>query len=129
MCIMRIILQSLLILAVAFAYVTGPYLTFEMEHAHEVSHNHDHHHPADDHSHHSHDHDSTPYPEIPDEGDTEGDSHSHTHVVSLGIDTPFTPASQNGLMANWNRANHPSAISQTVPDGPCFPLIKPPQLG
>jgi hypothetical protein len=131
MCIMRTILQSLLIIAVAFAYVAGPHLTFEMEHAHEVCENHDHNHehPGDEHSHQPHDHDSTPSPSLPDEGDSEGDSHSHTHVVSLGIDQPFSPASHNALMAHWNRANHPSAISESVPDGPCFPLIKPPQLG
>jgi ABC-type nickel/cobalt efflux system permease component RcnA len=127
---MRIILQGLLIIAVAFAYVTGPYLTVELEHAHEVCGNHGHPHTGHDHdhSHHPHDHDSTPSSGIPDEGDSEGDSHSHTHVVSLGMDTPFTPASHGVFVAHWNGVNHPAAISEFVPDGPCFPLIKPPQL-
>ena len=128
---MRAILQTLLIIAVAFAYVAGPYLTVEMEHAHEVCEDHCHHHSGDhhDHSHHPHDHDSPPFPGIPDEGDSEDDSHSHTHVVSLGVDTAFTPASHGAFVVNWNGVNRPAAMSEFVPDGPCFPLIKPPQLG
>lgn len=128
---MRAILQSLLIIAVAFAYVAGPYATVEMEHSHEVSQCHGHQHPGDDHehSHHPHDHSPLPSSEVPDSDKPDSDSHSHTHVVSLGADTPFTPASHDAFLANWNGTNHPSAISEFVPDGPCFPLIKPPQLG
>lgn len=128
---MRAILQTLLIIAVAFAYVAGPYLNVEMEHAHAVCQEHGHQHPGDhhDHSHHPHDHDSPPFSGIPGEGDSEDDSHSHTHVVSLGVDTPFTPTSHNAFIANWSGTYHPTAISENVPDGPSFPLIKPPQLG
>jgi hypothetical protein len=128
---MRVILQSLLIIAVALVYVTGPYLTVEMEHAHEVCGNHGHQHTGDDHDHfhHPHDQDSKPSSGDPDDGDPDGDTHSHTHVVTLGADTPFTPASHGDFMAYVNGVNHPAAISESVPDGPCFPLIKPPQLG
>ena len=128
---MRALFQCLMIIAVAFAYVAGPYLTVEMEHSHEVCENHGHQHPGDDHdhSHHPHDEGSVPSSEAPDSEAPEGDSHSHTHVVSLGVDVPITPASLNTFMANQIGACHPAAISEFVPDGPCFPLIKPPQLG
>jgi hypothetical protein len=126
---MRAILHSLLIISVMFVYVAGPYLTVEMEHSHEVCENHDHHHPGDEHSHHPHDEGSIPSSEAPDGDTPEDDSHSHTHVVSLGMDSPFTPASHNTFMANRIGAYHPVAISEFVPEGPSFPLIKPPQLG
>lgn len=119
---MRTIFQTLLIIAVAFVYVAGPYLTLEMEHSHEICETHGHEHSGDDHS-------PAPSSEVPENEEPEGDSHSHTHVVSLGMDAPFTPASHNTFMANRTGAYHPAAISEFVPDGPCFPLIKPPQIG
>jgi ABC-type nickel/cobalt efflux system permease component RcnA len=128
---MRAILQSLLVIAVTFVYVAGPYLTVEMEHSHEVSENHGHQHPRDDHdhSHHPHDEGSIPSSEAPDSDSTEGDCHSHTHVVSLDMDTPFATASHSTFVANRIGAYRPAAISELVPDGPRFSLIKPPQLG
>lgn len=126
---MQAILQSLLIIAVTFVYVAGPYLTVAMEHSHEVGHGHGHEHAGDDHSHHSHDHGPIPSSEAPENGDPDGDSHSHTHVVSLGADAPFTPFPHNAFVVRRNGINHPAAAPEFVPDGPCFPLIKPPQLG
>ncbi len=126
---MQAILRSLLIIAVTFFYVVGPYLTVEMEHSHEVCENHGHQHPGDDHSHHPHDEGSVPSSDAPESDEPDEDPHSHTHEVSLGSDAPFTPASHNTFMANRIGAYHPTAISEFVPDGPCFPLIKPPQLG
>lgn len=126
---MRIILQSLLIIAVTFVYVAGPHMTFEMEHSHEVAESQGHEHAGDDHSHHSHDHAPVPSSETPESDEPGGPSHSHTHVVSLGVDSPFTPIPHNTFMANRIGTNHPAAISEFAPDGPCFPLIKPPQLG
>lgn len=128
---MRAILQSLLIIAVTFVYVIGPYTTVEMEHSHEVCETHGHHHPGDGHghSHHPHDEGSIPFSEVPDSDEPEDDSHSHTHVVSLGVDVSFTSVPHNSFMASQMGAYHPAAISEFVPDGPCFPLIKPPQLG
>lgn len=126
---MRAILQSLLIIAVTFVYVAGPYVTVEIVHSHESCHSHGHHHSEDDHSHHPHDHDPVPSSGIPESDKPDGHSNSHTHLVSLGADTLFTPASHNAFMANRMGNNHPAAIPEFVPDGPCFPLIKPPQLG
>ncbi len=126
---MRAILQSLLIIAVTFVYVAGPFLTAEMEHSHEICHSHGHQHTGDDHSHHPHDPGSIPSSEAPDRDESDGDSHSHTHVVSLGTDAPFALASHNAFKVNRNGTHHPAAIAEFFPDGPCFPLIKPPQLG
>ena len=135
---MRAVFQSLLIIAVTVVYVAGPYLTVKIEHSHEVSKNHGHQHPGDDHDHdHHHDHShqdphnegSIPSSDDPDSDNPEGDSHSHTHVVSLGVDAPFLPTSHGTFMANRIGAYQPTAIPEFVPDGPYFPLIKPPQLG
>lgn len=126
---MRAFLHSLLIIAVAFVYVAGPCLTVEMHHSHEVCQSHSDQHTGDDHSHHPHDQDPFPSSEAPENDEPDGDSQSHTHVVSLGADTPFIPASHNAFMANQYGTNHPAATSEFFTDGPCFPLIKPPQLG
>ncbi len=123
---MRTILQSLLIIAITFVYVPGAYATMEMNHSHEVCEDHGHQHTGDEHS---HDHEPVHSSEAPDKEDPAGDSHSHTHLVSLGADTLFTPASHSTFMANRNGTSKPTAISVFIPDGPCFPLIKPPQLG
>lgn len=128
---MRAIVQSLLIIAVTFVYVIGPYSTVEMEHAHEVCENHGHHHQGDghDHSHHPHDQGSIPFSEVPESDEPDGNSHSHTHVDSLGADSPFTHVPHNAFIANRIGTDPPAAISGFVPDGPYFPLIKPPQVG
>lgn len=130
-CKMRTILQSLLIIAVAFVYVAGPCVTVEMEHSHEVCQGHGHQHSGDDHDHphHPHDEDSPSSSDDQKNGGPDGDSHSHSHIVSLGADTPFTPASFKGFMANRIENCHPVAVSEFFPDKPCFPLIKPPRLG
>ncbi len=128
---MRSILQSLLAIVIAFVYVAGPSLTFEIEHTHEVFQGHGHNYAGND-----HDHFHPPCSEKPvplsdqDERDSDGSTHSHTHVVSVGTDTPFAPLLHNNpFMANWSAIHPPVAISEFAPDGPYFPLIKPPQLG
>lgn len=126
---MRAILQSLLIIAITFVYVPGAYATIEMKHSHEVCESHGHQHTGDDHSHDPHDQEPDQSSKSPENDKPAGDSHSHTHLVSLGADTLFTPASHSTFMANRNGTCQPTAISVFIPDGPCFPLIKPPQLG
>jgi hypothetical protein len=128
---MRSILQSLLVLAVTFVYVAGPYPTIKLEHSHEACHSHGHPHTGDDHdhSHHSHDHGPIPSSEVPDSDEPDGDPNTHTHLVSLGTDAPFIAATHNAFLASSVGTFHPPAIPDLVPDGPCFPLFKPPQLG
>jgi ABC-type nickel/cobalt efflux system permease component RcnA len=126
---MRAILQSLLIIAVTFVYVAGPYVSMEIEHSHKMDQGHGHRHTGDDHSHDPLDPGSNPPHEAPQDGEPDRDSHSHTHVVTLGADSPFTPASNDVFRANRNGTTQTAAILETIPDGPSFRLIKPPQVG
>ena len=126
---MRTIFRSLLIIAITFVYVPGAYATIEMKHSHEVSEGHGHQHTGDEDSHHPHDHEPVHSSESPENEDPTEDSHSHTHLVPLGADNLFTPALHSTFKAKRNGTCHPMAISVFIPDGPCFPLIKPPQLG
>lgn len=130
---MRNILHSLLIIAIAFGYVMGASVIMEVEHSHEVSAGHGHQHVQadDEHDHHSHEHDShSPADDSHDGEQDGGDHHNHSHVVSLGTDVPF-------VLPNLpkDHAIHSTTIAYSLhdpdrcKDGPCFPLIKPPQLG
>ncbi|MBG7607844.1 MAG: hypothetical protein IZT59_07460 [Verrucomicrobia bacterium] len=114
---MRVFLQALLIIAVSFGTVLGSAVVVEVEHSHEVSTGHDHH-PHEDEA------------PSPDEDSRDGEEHSHSHVVSLGADSPFVapefPTAQT--ISAKSLANLLPASDQ-FPDGPCFALIKPPQLG
>jgi hypothetical protein len=127
---MRAILESLLIIAVTFVYVAGPYATVEMAHSHGVCQSHGHQHTGDDHDHSHHPDGHSPVPSSdPDSDEPDSDSHSHTHVVTLGADILFTAASHNAFMVNSMDRCHPAAILEFVPDEPSFDLNKPPQLG
>jgi hypothetical protein len=126
---MRAILQILLMIAVTFVYVPGARAAIEVSHSHEVSGGHGHEHHGDDNSHHSHDHGPVQSPESPENDLPDGDSHSHSHFVTLGGDTLFIPASFAAFMLYCNGACQPMAASITIPEEPCFSLIKPPQLG
>jgi hypothetical protein len=126
---MRTILKSLLIIAITLVYVPGAYATIEMKHSHEVCEGHGHKHAGDEDSHHPHDHMPVRSSESPENDEPAEDSHSHTHLVSLGADTLFPPVSHGIFMIYPNGASQTTAISLFMPDGPCFPLIKPPQLG
>lgn len=126
---MRAIFQSLLIIAVTFVYVAGPYVSVEMKHSHEMSEDHGHRHEGDDHSHRSHDEDSTPASGGMQGEESDGDSHSHKHVVSVGADSPFAPASHEQFEFCQSGSNHSAVLSEVAPDGPWIPLIKPPQVG
>lgn len=140
---MRKLLHSLLVFAITLAYVVGSRLTMEFEHSHEVCSSHGHLHgeaiPDDDHhshdhgrSHdhgHSHHHGPAPAPDSPDGEDHHGEHH-HTHVVSLGADMPFSISISPGIgMTSWSSVRNTFPDPDSCPDGPCFPLIKPPQLG
>ena len=121
---MRVILQALLIIAVSFGTVLGSAVVVEIEHSHEVDTGHDHQH--GEHDHHSHE-DETPSPA---EHSHDGEEHSHSHVVSVGADVPFVapdlPIAEtisSEILVNL------LPTSDQFPDGPCFDLIKPPQLG
>jgi hypothetical protein len=127
-CKMRTIFQSLLLIAITFVYVPGAYATIEMNHSHEVSEGHGHQHTGDKDSHHPHDHEPVHSSELPENEVPTEDPHSHTHLVPLGVDNLFTLALHSTFKANLIGACQPVAISVFIADGPCFPLIKPPQL-
>jgi len=104
----------------------------EVEHSHEAGGGHGHQHveAGGEHGHHSHKHDTPPPADDSHGGEQDGEHHPHSHVVSLGADMPFA-------LANFpmNQAIGSAYIAcllpdpDRCPDGPCFPLMKPPQLG
>jgi hypothetical protein len=134
---MRNLLHSLLVFAITLVYVVGYPVAVEFEHSHEVHSEHGHLHgaavPGDDHHSHdhgqSHDHEPAPSPDAPDGDDHHGEHH-HTHVVSIGADMPFAVPSLPRIgMVCWSPTRSAFPDPDACPDGPCYPLIKPPRLG
>jgi hypothetical protein len=129
---MRSILHGLLVIAISFGYVMGSSVTVEVEHSHGVGGGHGHEHGETDgeHDHHSHEHDSHSPADDSQDGEQDSDHHPHSHVVSLGSDVPF-------VLPNFPKEQtiHSASSAYSLPDpdrcpdGPYFPLIKPPQLG
>lgn len=138
----RSVVHAVLIFAVGLFCCLGSSYTYEVKHDHAHSdehcdsynltcdyssdHGHSHddghndHHGDDDHEksdgddHHSH--------------DPSDRSHSHTHLVSIDLPAAYlakVPTTQFSHMAKCSF----SRVSDTAPDGPCYDLIKPPQLG
>ena len=129
---MRSILHSLLVIAISFGYVMGSSVTVEVEHSHGVAADHGHQHVEADgeHAHHSHNHGSHSPADDSQEGEQDSDHHPHSHVVSLGSDVPFVlPKFPQDQAIRSAGSAHSLPDPARCPDGPYFPLIKPPQLG
>ncbi len=120
------VLHSLLAISVTMVYVVGLQFTVEFEHSHHVHGDHGHSHVADS-SEHDHHHHHDPAPSDDESRDT---PHRHSHSVTVGMDMPSAPAVHLEMgLDSWTRHDYFQRGSEPCPDGPCFDLIKPPQLG
>lgn len=130
---MRGILHSLLVIAITLVYGVGSQMVVEIEHSHDLHDHHGHCHadlaPEHDH-HHPHDHDSGPVPDDSEDHEQGGEPHHHSHTVALGAEVPMVGLSfPGGVSLGWTSLRSFLPGREPCPDGPCFPLIKPPQLG
>lgn len=132
----RSVIQAVLIFAVGLFYCIGSSYTVEVEHDHAHSDEHcSSHHLACDYSNsaddaHSHDGENDDHQHDDENGHDEhphNRSHSHSHTVSVDVPAAclakFT--STNLIpMAKFSYAR----VSVTVPDGPFYDIIVPPQV-
>ena len=125
---MRVILQSLVLVAVALFYVPGGHLTFECVHSHEGPHDHHHdHHHGHGHGHHHHHHDHEAPSDHP--GDDSDDPNQHSHLIVFGGGIPTLITDDEDVCPRGSLDfGVPRVESDRCPDGPYFALIKPPQL-
>ncbi len=140
----RSVIHAILIFAVGLFCCLGSSYTIEVKHdhahddvncnSHSLACNHttqdEHSHCGSHHSHHDHGHDH-------DENNNEDDdhsqdphdrSHSHSHFVSIDLPAACLAKVSSTQFAHIARYSF-SHVSDTVPDGPFYDLIKPPQLG
>jgi hypothetical protein len=132
----RSTIHAVLIFAVGLFCCLGSSYTYEVkhDHAHFDEHCNSYDLVCDYSSDHGHSHDDDDDHEKSDGDDNHSHdpndrSHSHTHLVSIDLPAAClakVPSTQFAHMAKYSFSPH---VSDTAPDGPCYDLIKPPQLG
>lgn len=136
---MRSILHGLLVFSITLVYVIGSQVTVELEHSHEVHAEHGHrhvetgskpeHHPHDHGDSQDHDHQPVHSPDHHDDGE-HGNEHHHSHLVTVVTDAPISCPNYPRIgLTGWSTVRTSLPGPDSCEDGPCFPLIKPPQLG